>query len=202
MENRQDTEQQRSSELSEQQSDAAVRRRLLLKGLGKGSALLAAASPLAAVAADASAPSSPPVLNRYLTPGGKLCTVSGNQSGVRSGPQALDVCGGYPPLHYVNQASDPSPRNWPQVDPATGKSWRYSVLFPNSPSPIKHSLIVRILNANPASDEAFWIAAYFNALQPSLHFPYSTADVVAQETSDPGRKFVTFYGTVLSNLPA
>jgi len=144
----------------------------------------------------------PPVLNRYLTPGGKLCTVSGNQSGVRSGPQALDVCGGFPPLHYVNQTSTPSPKNWPVADQAAAATWRYSVLFPNSPSTVKGSLIVRILNANPGSDEAYWIAAYFNALQSALHFPYSTAEVVAQEASDPGRKFITFYGTVLSNLPA
>ena len=68
----------------------ASRRRLLLRGIGKGSALLAAAVPIKTLA---STPS--------VTVNGQICTVSGTQSAAHSKAKNLPTCGGLSPGYYM-----------------------------------------------------------------------------------------------------
>src|SRR5437867_1070846 len=75
------------------------RRRILLKGIGKGSAILAAAAPIKTLA---STPS--------VTANGQICTISGVQSAVHSQQTHLPTCAGKKPSFYSTIA------NWPNGD--------------------------------------------------------------------------------------
>jgi len=76
--------------------DSLQRRRALLSGLGKGSAALAALSPLASQAAGTHK-----VANATLTGGFGYCSVSGFQSAAISGGTTAAVCSAYAPSHFV-----------------------------------------------------------------------------------------------------
>src|SRR5437762_14094568 len=78
------------------------RRRVLLKGIGKGSAILAAAAPIKTLA---STPS--------VTANGQICTISGVQSGAHSRATNLPTCAGKNTTFYSNLA------NWPSNLPYT-----------------------------------------------------------------------------------
>ena len=68
-------------------AEATARRLVLLKGLGRGAAVLAASVPIQTLATQS-----------VLTPGGQhQCTVSGMHSGVHSTTTTTLVCGGYSP---------------------------------------------------------------------------------------------------------
>jgi hypothetical protein len=180
---------------------ALQRRRLLMKSLGKGSAVLAgAALPLASFAA----PSLVPTTN------GNQCTVSGFKSAVGSRPTVGPTpCGGFTVSHFVDSGvTPPVPRNWPAFTypvgtAATPADLKFSDLFgPSAPA----TKVIDILATNTPPNEAIFVAAYFSAflagqsvLPPGrVTFPYAPVDVVGQYANgayDPA--VIDFYRLVL-----
>ncbi len=172
--------------------DALARRRLLLKGLGKGSAAVAVLVPIQTLAAI-----------EPLSP--RLCTVSGVQSNVGSGRTGGTTtnCSGYAPSHFATLA------NWPGFTPGPGNSagsasfqvgtqtytdaTRFNAIFGNTGSNTK-LLDVFTLSTSSASEKV-WAAALLSAVKKLLlglgptqigsagYFPYTPAEVVALFTS-------------------
>lgn len=147
----------------------ASRRRLLLKGIGRGGALLAgAAVPIRTLAAIPS-----------VTASGRICSISGVQSAVHSGPTSLPTCAGRMPVSYAEV------ENWPYGDTtytvglvSFDKTSKFQEVFGTSPN--GNALLKNILKLMPSSDEAHWIAALFNAIRPppGYEFPYSPSEVL------------------------
>jgi hypothetical protein len=183
-------------------SAALARRRALLKGLSKGGAVAAAvAGASTAGAAPRFVPtSSTENLVNVKTSTGVLCTVSGQQSAVMSRSAVVNTCKGFDPSHYVTlTVGGATPRNWPNgLDPL---EVTLASLYPDSKSARKDVLVLTILADLSKPDEAYWIAAYFNALLSSsqtLYFPYSTDDLQTQHAS-PDPKYLAFYKAFLSS---
>lgn len=158
-------------------SAAVARRRLLLKGVGKGTAVLVAAVPIQTLAGQS-----------LLTFDGlHQCSISGMQSGVHSAtPSNTPVCGGYSISHWAlsdgsNPPKPPSGR-WPSLP----SSWTYathinSVLSPNSLT--GNPTLFQVMNAFASTPEAHWICAWLNALWEEQHvgtlkFPYTATQVL------------------------
>jgi hypothetical protein len=162
---------------------AVDRRRMLLKGVGKGAAVLAAAAPIKTLAGQ----------NLLTFDGKHQCSVSGMQSGVHSAiPASTPICGGYSP-GWWGQADDgrhhgswsnpdatPKPRRaWPSLP----NGWTYN-------TPCKYVFNRRSLPGNPSlfqvmnppdyanTDEFHWICAWLNALSHSFNFPYTGQQVI------------------------
>ncbi len=145
-------------------TEALARRRVLLKGLGKGSAALAVVVPIQTLAANT------------IIGGTKLCTVSGVQSSVGSHPLGtVTTCSGYSPTHFQTLA------NWPTtltVDTINFTSASpFNTIFTGGIS----SSLNTVLTTLPASDETVWITALLNALlaKPGFNFPYTASQVRA-----------------------
>lgn len=161
---------------------AVARRRILLKGVGKGAAVLAATVPIQTLAGQ-----------RLLTFDRKhQCSVSGMQSGVHSAtPSNTPVCGGYSPGWWgqtdwkQGDPGSPTPRRaWPTLP----NSWSYatpcrSVFAYSTLRNIDGSLPTLFQVMSPGgqfsnSDEFHWICAWLNALSHSFNFPYSGQEVL------------------------
>ena len=147
----------------------ASRRRLLLRGIGKGSALLVAAVPIKTLA---STPS--------VTVNGQICTVSGTQSAAHSKAKNLPTCGGLSPGYYMKIA------HWPNFPTTTytvaGKSFNQNTNFNAVFGGGQAVAMLTIMNTTPNnSDEFHWIAALLNAIKAPLGyvFPYSASEVLA-----------------------
>ena len=156
-------------------SAALARRHMLLKSLGKGTAVVAAASvPMHSLAA---------IGTLSVTANGKRCTMSGTMSGVHSKESTTAVCEGYAPTKYQTLA------NWPGYtvgSPAHAVNTVDGITF-NESNTIKSlfsgygntTLLVKLTN-NPTSDQAVWITALLNSLKSaSLNYPYSATEVRA-----------------------
>jgi len=177
-------------------AQAAARRRLLLKSLGKGSAVVAAASPLASFAA--------PV----MTTTGTQCTVSGFKSALASRVPASPLpCGGYGPKRFftVGQGGVPQAANWPSLGGADPNTLTFRDLFGGiAPT----SRVLDILANNAPPDLALFVAAYFTvalaaqggALPPGrVALPLTTADVVQQYANgNYDQAVIEFYTLVLT----
>ncbi|MDO8286569.1 MAG: hypothetical protein Q7T69_16290 [Rhodoferax sp.] len=173
-------------------ADALARRSLLLKGLGRGSAVLAATVPLQTLAGQS-----------LLTFDGKhQCSVSGMHSGVHSAtPSNTPTCGGY------------SPGWWGQSKTVDGK------IVPRRAWPIDYrikcdTVFTRctLLNANgtkpslfqimsdsrfASSDEFHWVCAYLNALSHSFNFPYTGQEVIDFYNSPSYADALAFFKTYM-----
>ncbi|WP_157979415.1 hypothetical protein [Rhodoferax ferrireducens] len=153
---------------------AIARRRILLQGVGKGAAVLAATVPIQTLAGQS-----------LLTFDGKhQCSVSGMTSGVHSKtPTNTPVCGGYSP-GWWGQSMTVSGKLVPKRTwPALPKFWTYKT---------KCSTVFtkRTLTGNPTlfevmnppnfanTDEFHWICAWLNALSTSFNFPYTGQQVL------------------------
>lgn len=179
---------------------ALARRRLLLKSVGKGSALVVAASPLASYAAP----------RLVQTPGGTQCTVSGFKSSVASRvPSTVPACAGYKANHYVNRGVSPTqPSGWPTLTGLPSgatqlKDILVSDLFPGVGGALT---VFEELDQRPTSTLSLFIAAYFAAaltlqgagVPGQSGLPYTTADVVSQYNNGaPLPAVVEFYMLVL-----
>lgn len=159
-------------------SAALARRRILLKGVGKGAAVLAATVPLQTLAGQ-----------RLITFDGQhQCSISGMHSGVHSATTTAAVCGGYGPDWWgqsetINGKLVPS-HAWPvpfktqckQVFKASGYLRNTDGGFPT---------LFEVLSPADNSrnfadtDEFHWICAWLNALSFSFNFPYSGDEVLA-----------------------
>lgn len=160
-------------------ADATARRRMLLKTLGKGSAIVAASVPLQSLASTA-----------LLTPNGLRCSVSGMQSSVHSQSTSDSVaCGGYAPSHWgeaADPATTPSPKtpknSWPPETSTLlcidkfGKcsSEDSGVIF-------KDKTLFNVMNeaAFANTKTRHWIGAFLNGFnQSATRFPYSAQEIL------------------------
>lgn len=151
-------------------SDAQARRRMLLKSLGKGSTVVAAAAvPMHTLATT-------------VTSSGQICTVSGVMSGVHSQVTNKAVCFGYSPGYYKMCS------HWPNYNPVTGHAINYigSKTFTDS-STFKSvfgsgstSSLLNVLNNETNTEYFHWTAALLNACAGSLakNFPYTPQQVI------------------------
>lgn len=189
-------------------SSALVRRQMLIKSLGKGSVVLAAASvPIQTLA------------TTTLVRNGQICSVSGMQSGVHSKPPTTNACNGYSPGKYKNRANWPSSANpdalvtsvftrstltvykYKKVVTAPGTS-SVTTYFRSPSSSLASSTtasdgtktvitrvaqpvatLFEVMDWYESTDEFHWIPAWLNALGgptgSNIMFPYSTGEVVA-----------------------
>ena len=143
----------------------ASRRYVLLKGIGRGSAILAAAVPIKTLA---SVPS--------VTITGQICSVSGTQSLVHSQPKGLPLCAGSMPAKYSTLA------NWPAGGPpytVNSKTVNENTPFIDVFGAGSNLGLLAILNQG-LSEESHWIAALLNAIKAPAApvFPYSAAEVL------------------------
>ena len=145
---------------------AVSRRRMLLKGIGKGSALLAAAAPIKTLASTAS-----------VTANGQICSVSGVQSAVHSQSTSLPTCGGKGPAFYATISNWPSGDTTYTVGSKTfNKTTKFNALFGTGST----SNLMNILKQSPVPAEGHWITALLNAIKPpsTYVFPYSAQEVL------------------------
>ena len=142
----------------------ASRRYILLKGIGRGSAILAAAVPIKTLA---SVPS--------VTITGEICSVSGTQSVVHSQPKGLPQCAGSSPAKYATLTNWPAPRSYT----VNGKIVNENTPFIDVFGAGSNSGLLAILKQS-LSDESHWIAALLNAIKApaSPVFPYSASEVL------------------------
>lgn len=162
-----------TSETPDELSSMAVaRRRALLRGVGKGAAVLAATAPLQTLAGQS-----------LLTFDGQhQCSVSGQHSGVHSAtPTNTPLCSGYSPNYWGQAATGngngASPLNaWP-----TDYRQKFIDIFTQSGFNSSITLFDVMQNdgAYTNSDERHWLGAYLNALSGNFNFPYSGAQVIA-----------------------
>ena len=152
--------------------EALRRRRVLLKGLGKGSAVLAAVAPIHTLAAPML---SPPVV--------RLCTVSGVQSNVGSGRTGgtTATCKGYSPSYYGTLSRWPGYNGSTTSNPVGGNTFTelssFASVFGSGPA----TGLLAILTGAPGSDNAIWITALLNGIKqtPGHQFPYTGEQVLA-----------------------
>lgn len=141
--------------------EALKRRKLLVKGLGRGAAVVAASVPIKTLA----------------QPTIRLCTVSGVQSNVGSGRTGgtTATCKGNSPTHFQNTA------NWAAGSPAPTST--FASVFGGGSG----DTLIFILTNAPASAEAVWITALLNAYKNfggPFQFPYTPAQVLAYYTAN------------------
>lgn len=142
--------------------ESLARRRLLMKSLGKGAAVVAASVPLQSLAAGN--------LGASRLPGTtKKCIVSGNLSTVGSvSPLVDNECSGYSPTYYSNLS------NWPALPAGKSPASPFSDFFPGSNVSTPMSTVVQ-----GGGSDAVWAVAYLNSLGPAiLNFPYTDVEVV------------------------
>ena len=173
-------------------SVAVARRRVLLKGVGKGAAVLAATVPIQTLASQ----------SVLTTPGlgtqQHQCTISGMHSGVHSATTTTTVCGGFSINHWA--LLDKS--LWPGGPTTFNTIW--SDVFGNTGNYPTQKLSA-ILKNNSGTPEAHWISAWLNARYEeshvgALHFPYTSAQVVDLFKTNPNSDALTFFTTYLENL--
>lgn len=169
-------------------SDAMARRRMLLKSLGKGSSVIAAAAiPMHTLAATGTL---------AKTINGTRCTVSSMASGVHSKDTTTEMCAGLQTSRFAD------PATWPN---AAKKGKTYTVTSPGITSFTNTSTFSSVFGAGlsttigdimasyPATDEAVWVTALFNSIISASgvtssgvkNFPYTPAQVIAMRTSKP-----------------
>lgn len=152
---------------------ALQRRSALLRGLGKGSAVIAAAVPIQTLAA--------PVLTE------RLCTVSGVQSNVGSGrgtALTTTTCIGFSPTHYKIAANWPNVMGTPNAPKfaVSGKTVRKAATFASIFGGGSGNTLMDILNdvAGTNPDEKVWVAALLNGQKMPMNYPtqYTAAKVI------------------------
>ncbi|QHE76683.1 hypothetical protein [Hydrogenophaga sp. PBL-H3] len=203
----------RSTEQPKQLSaEANARRLMMLKGLGRGSAVVSAAAlPLSALSQGSTL---------LLTPTGKggeeaglRCSVSGMQSKVANSriPSDARTCGGYSPGWWGQEAENNGKivprRTWP-IDyktKCTSLFTRYATDDPGMSGLFTNG--VTLFDVMRKSEFAstktrHWIGAYLNGLSggvPGFPFPYSGAEVMKfYNTMDQKRD--QFYALVVTYL--
>ena len=156
-------------------ADATARRRALLKGLGKGAAVLTATVPIQTLA-------------------GQICPSSGTPSArVSQGTAPAESCPSGHSTAYWSQANaqrPPTPAvRWPI---GTDSSARYSSVFTASHN---NKTMFSIMTDTADSDEKHWICAWLNS-KDVPKFPFSSSKVIS--LSNPA--FQTQYSDTLTFL--
>ena len=165
----------------------ASRRYVLLKGIGRGSAILAAAVPIKTLA---SVPS--------VTITGEICSVSGTQSLVHSQPKGLPQCAGSMPAKYKTIMNWP---NYPNTNYTVGvKTFSDQSRFLDVFGAGSTKKLITIMGAGE-SPELHWIAALLNAIKAPAApvFPYSAAEVLTLYSTQQGPA-LTFFTQFMETL--
>ena len=178
---------------------AVVRRRMLLKGAGKGVAIMAATVPIQTLATQS-----------VLTFDGlHQCTVSGAMSGVHSAtPTNTPTCKGNTPTYFQTLI------NWPGTyvagnnPPTTATVTNTNIFVPsgtvtfNQNDQFKkvfggsvNTRLIDILTLAPASNDAVWVTALLNAIKnpASFNFPYTPFKVVEFYNSAQAAQALDFF---------
>ncbi|TAM34145.1 MAG: hypothetical protein EPN61_17605 [Burkholderiaceae bacterium] len=164
-------------------SEAAARRHMLLKGLGKGSAVLAASIPLKALA-------TLPPTSVFTNPGANgapvvRCGISGMTSGVHSQDTTTNVCSGYSPGYYTQREHWPSGLNPDALVTTVFPSCKLMVNKAGTAlGNYRVPTLLEVMNLTPRAPvpEFHWIAAWVNAMggaPSSWNFPYTGAQIQA-----------------------
>jgi hypothetical protein len=173
---------------------AVARRRMLLKGVGKGVAVMAATVPIQTLATQP-----------FLTKDGQhQCTVSGAMSGVHSTtPNSTPTCRGNTPTFYQTLSNWPNYKSSNQsISPKlkvgstnVDETTPFATVFGGGSATTLFSL----LTSTPASDEAVWVTALLNAFKNPVgfNFPYTSAQVVAYYSSAQAAQALTFFKTYM-----
>lgn len=172
-----ETESERLAAVVQSTAAAAARRRMLLTSLGKGSAVVAAASvPMQSLAA---------IGTLSLTADKRRCSISGTMSAVHSNEQIVERCSGWSPGYYhkighwpkYNASSNPTALNLVTGGPGTFDSTTsFSALFGDGLS----AGLLFIMNNNQSNEAFHWIAALLNGTtgSPAINFPYNAYQVI------------------------
>lgn len=189
------------AEIQALSSQAIARRHMLLKGLGKGSAVLAATVPIRTLANQS-----------VLTFDGKhQCSVSGMQSGVHSATTSSVTCGGYSPGWWgqttTNNGQLVPRRPWPIGNPNAPCVNTFGACKLRNPGGSQPTLF-EVMSPQAGgkfsnTDEYHWICAWLNALSNSFNFPYSGTQVLAFYNAGSGstvyQNALTFFKTYMEN---
>ena len=156
-----------------------ARRRVLLKALGKGSAVIAAAVPLQTLAT-----------STVLTNSGHLCAQSGAISTVRSVTAGIPKCSGYGHVTYCDKSKWPGATSSGGVWSAsancggktvhTGSTCKFSDVFGSGTSMSCYELLCD--TSATYAQEKVWVSALLNAKKfettASLNYPYTCSEVL------------------------
>ena len=172
------------------------RRRLILSGVLKGSALAAAAVPIKSFASTSS-----------ITANGKLCTCSGTQSAAHSQKANLPTCGGLRAGYYEKL------KNWPNyngsADPPIATPTLFSGATFNQNTPFNSvfgsgpsETLIYIMQNSATSTEYHYIAALLNAIKPpsGYVFPYNTTEVINFYKSPQQLDALTFFKDYMETI--
>ncbi len=168
----------------------ASRRRLLLRGIGKGSALLAATVPIKTLASTAS-----------VTANGQICSASGTQSAAHSQATNLPTCGGKSPGYFMKAS------HWPN-SPATTytvgiKTFNQNTSFRTVFGGGLDVSMLAIMNTIPHNEDEFhWIPALLNGFKPpsGYVFPYSASEVLALYAGPKRADALTFFKSFMETI--
>ncbi len=145
---------------SPQDSVVASRRRLLLQGIIKGSAVAASVVPIKSMA------TAPLITNENPA---YHCSVSGQYSIAHSRMTAPKVCGGYNCSHYKIITNWPNCNN---ANPRVATNYVKGIKFTQNSSfksvfgSGSTSSLMSILNNNTSHEYAYWITALLNSIKP------------------------------------
>lgn len=162
-------------------SPTLARRHMLLKSLGKGSAVLAASVPIQTLAQS----------SVLLTPNGLRCSVSGMQSSVHSNPTAGTTCGGYSPgwwgqadtVTQNGQTLRVPRRSWAPVNPDASVTGTFTQTGTDDPGvDFSGKTLFNVMDepAFASTKTRHWIGAYLNGYyQSANHFPYTAEEILS-----------------------
>lgn len=184
-------------------SAALARRRMLLKGVGKGAAVVAAAVPIQTLATQS-----------VLTYDGlHQCTVSGAMSGVHSAtPTGTPTCNGYTSSRYATLSFWPgyvagSPAHATNtVDGITfNETASFATVFGGGSSGGGSAArLLNIVTSGSPEPEQVWVTALLNAIKnatvPSLNFPYTPSQVRALYASSQAAQALSFFRSYMQRL--
>lgn len=172
---------------SPQDSVVASRRRLLLRGIIKGSAVAASVVPIKSMA------TAPMITNENPA---YHCSVSGQYSIAHSRMTAPKVCGGYKCSHYKTIT------NWPNCNTASprvatnyvkGKRFTQNSSFKSVFGSGSDSSLINILNNNTSHEYAYWITALLNAIKPQGIYVFThSADEVHTLFNDSSKRAAAY----------
>jgi hypothetical protein len=165
------------------------RRSVLFKGLGKGSAVLAAAVPIKTLASTVS-----------VTANGKICSISGVQSAVHSATKNLPTCGGLSPGYYMTLSHWP---NYPNTTYTVGsKTFNQNSTFSAVFGGGLNQGLLSIMQAPNNEVEFHWIAALLNAIKPPFGyvFPYTPQEVLDLYASGQQAAALSFFAGYMETI--